>query len=146
MITKRNTIICDECGLFCSYFDEYTPFGCADPEYPEPYEPSHICKKCFPKIKKRWIKKFKEGYRYGNYLKSRAEMESAKECGLKWSNGIGMLGTKDFADAHQYITKKEYDRLAKLPYWGYCKVCGTERKGGYCSNQKCEKRFKPSNY
>ena len=142
MITKKgNTIICDICGLFCKYYDEWTPFGCPDPEYPEPYDPSHICKKCFPSVKADWIKRFKNGTRSGDWNKSRAEMEAAKECGLAWSNGIGMLGTKDWADPYQYIDQKEYDRLNKLPYYGWCKICGSERKGGYCGNKKCSKSF-----
>mgnify|MGYP000857457324 FL=1 len=142
MITKRNTLICDICGLFCKYYDEWTPYGCADPEEPEPYDPSHICKKCFPKVKANWIERFKKGYRSGDWHKSRAEVEAARTCGLAWSNGIGPLGTKDWANAHRYITQEEYDRLSKLPYWGYCKKCGMVRKGGYCSDKKCSESFK----
>jgi len=143
MQTKRNTIICDECGLFCKPYDSYTPFGCADHDYPEPYDPSHICKKCFPKVKKKWIETFKNGSRYGDWGKSRAEAEAAKECGLKWvgSGGIGTLNTKNWENGHQYIDEKEYERLEKLPYYGYCRACGAKNKGGYCSNKKCENTF-----
>ncbi len=146
MDTKRNTTICDECGLFCKPYDTYTPFGCSSYDPPEPLDPLHICKKCFKKVKDSWIKGFKKGSKSGDWQKSRAEQEAAKECRLKWihSSGVGMLGTKDFADPYQYISKKEYERLEKLPYWGYCKVCGAKRKGGYCSNQQCEKVFKPT--
>ena len=143
MLTKRNTIICDICGLFCRPVDDWTPFGCANPEYPEPYDPSHICKKCWKGVKEEWIKGFKKGNRSGDYQKSRAEIEAAEECGLKWvdSSGIGMLGTKNFADPYQYISKEEYERLDKLPYYGYCKICGAENKGGYCSDDKCKESF-----
>ncbi len=142
-ITKRNTLICDECGLFCKYYDEYTYYGCSNPEDPEPYDPCHICKKCFPEVKAKWVKRFKEGYRCGDWAKSRAETEAAKECGLVfiYSTGVGTLGTKDFSPNHQYITQEEYDRLDKLPYWGYCKKCGAVRKGGYCSKKTCDKSF-----
>ncbi len=137
MIIKKNTLRCDICNKFCKYYDEWTPFDYLDPEYPEPYEPSHICKKCFKSVKKEWIELFKNGCRSGDYEKSRAEQEAAKECGLAWSIGVGTLGTKDWADSYQYISQKEYDRLSKLPYWGYCKKCGAIRKGGYCSIDKC---------
>lgn len=144
MITKKGTLICDICGLFCKYYDQWTPYGCADPSQPEPYDPCHICKKCFPKVKEDWIKKFKSGERTGDWTKSRAEEEAAEECSIKWvgSNGIGSLNTKDFANAHQYISKEEHDRLSKLPYWGYCKDCGAKREGGHCSNTKCKNYFK----
>ena len=144
MITKRNTITCDECGLFCRPYDSYTPFGCQGPECLEPLDPLHICKKCFPKVKKRWIEEFKNGYRDGDWEKSRAEMEAAKECGLKWvySGGIGILGTPYFIDQNQYISKQLFDRIVKLPYYGWCMVCGAKRKGGYCSDNKCEESFK----
>ena len=65
---------------------------------------------------------------------------------MSWvgSNGVGTLSTKDFANAHQYITKEEFARLSDLPYWGYCKLCGAMRKGGYCSNANCSDVFKGS--
>ena len=98
MITKRNTLRCDICNKFCKYYDEWTPFGCSDPESPEPYDPSHICKKCFNKVKNEWIKGFKNGNRYGDWQKSRAEVEAAKECGLRWigQNGEGKYGTPEW--------------------------------------------------
>ncbi len=141
---KRNSIICDECGLFCKYYDEYTPFGCSSYDPPEPLEPSHICKKCFPAVKEEWKKNFENGSKYGHWQKSRAEQKAAKECGLVWihSSGVGMLGTEDFADPYQYIPKEEYERLSKLPYYGYCKMCNSERKNGYCSNKACNESFK----
>lgn len=143
MITKRGTIICDLCGKFCCPFDSWVPFGCANPEYPEPYDPSHSCKKCFRKHKQEWIDKFNSGSRYGDYQKSKAERDASKESDLVWidSSGHGELGTKNFAEPYQYIPKEEYDRLSKFPYWGYCKKCGTENKNAYCSNKNCENSF-----
>ncbi len=131
---------CADCGLFVRYdADSYTPYGCADPEAPEPYAPSYICAKCSEKDYKEWLQGFKNGRRWGNWQKSRSEMRAAKECGLAYvgSGGVGMIGTKDWASSHQYITQEEYDRLSAMPYWGYCKVCGAERKGGYCGDEKC---------
>lgn len=108
MITKRGSIICDECGKFSSYYDQWTPFGCADPEYPEPYEPSHICKRCFTAVKKRWIDSFKSGYRNGDYGKSMAEQEAAEETGLTWvgSNGVGKYGTPEYIN-FRYVSKDD---------------------------------------
>lgn len=143
-VTQNGKVICDVCGRFCSLpVDSWTPFGCADPEAPEPYDPSHICKKCFPEVKKDWVKRFKLGYRGGNWQKSRAESEAAKECGLVWvgSSGVGMLGTKHFSDNNIYLPKKIYDNLKKLPYWGYCETCHAKNKGGYCSDPECLKSF-----
>ena len=142
MITKRSTIICDICGKFCRPFDSLTPFGCQGEGCLEPLDSKHICKKCFPKAKKEWIKRFKKGDRNGDWEKSRAEMEATKECSLKWvSDGIGILGTPYFIDGHRYVNKKLYDNISKLPYWGWCMKCGSERSGGYCSNKKCENSF-----
>ncbi len=140
---SKNTIRCERCGLFCRPFDTYTPFGCSSYDPPEPLDPSHICKKCSSGYKQEWAEWFKNGSRFGDWQKSRAEIEAAKECGLSWvgSGGHGMLGTKDFADSYQYISKEEYNRLSKFPYYGYCKTCGSERKGGYCSSEECEQSF-----
>jgi hypothetical protein len=67
--------------------------------------------------------------------------EGGRSCVRVGASGVGTLRTNDFASSHQYITKKEYDRLSKLPYWGYCKVCGAERKGGYCGDDNCFESF-----
>lgn len=140
---RNMRIRCDGCGLFCTPHDEETPFGCSSYDPPEPLDPSHYCKKCSQILYKKWLKWFQDGKRYGYWQKSNAERKAAKECGLAWvaSGGHGMLGSKDFADSYQYITQKEYDRLDKLPYYGYCKLCGEERKGGYCSDKKCKESF-----
>ncbi|MBW2968535.1 hypothetical protein KY314_00245 [Candidatus Woesearchaeota archaeon] len=143
-INNYKGIRCDECGKICSPVgvDEYVPFGCQGPECLEPLDAEHICKKCFPKVKKEWIKEFKEGYRNGDFQKSRAETEAAEECGLRWVNsGVGILGTRYFLDSHQYVNKELYESMEKLPYWGWCMKCGSERDGGYCSNKKCDNCF-----
>ena len=136
---------CADCGVYVSYdADQYTPYGCANPEAPEPYDPSYLCKKCSKADYKNWLKHFKNGGRYGNWSKSNGEIRAAKECGLAYvgSSGVGTLSTADWADAYQYITQVEYDRLSALPYWGYCKICGKEMKNAYCSDDSCIKSFK----
>jgi len=106
-------IKCDHCGKFCKPYDSYTPFGCRCYDPPEPYDPTVICKKCYENLKADWLKRFKKGeLQYGNWQKSKAEMEAAKECGLIWihSNGIGKYGTKEYK-IYCYVTQEEYDRL-----------------------------------
>lgn len=108
---------CDMCGKYCSpaTADSEIPFGCANPEDPEPYDPDHFCENCFADHKANWLKSFKEGSRYGYWEKSRAEQEAAKECGLIWvGDGIGTWNTPTYK--HQtYVTKEEYEELKKLP-------------------------------
>lgn len=110
---KNNAIRCDECGLFCYPYDEETPFGCKDPEAPEPLDPYHYCKKCHQKQVDRWRKHFEQGYRTGYWQKSNAEREAAKEFGLVWihSNCLGTYNTPDDSGPYIYITKEKYDRI-----------------------------------
>jgi len=147
---KNYRIKCDTCGEYCIPYDEETPFGCKNEEDPEPYDPYFYCKKCAKKLEKEWLKHFENGDRSGYYQKSNAEIKAAKKFKLKWvdSSGIGMLpgnnsirNSETWADPYQYISEKRYNKLEKLPYWGYCKVCGKERKGGYCSNKNCKESF-----
>lgn len=47
---------CGDCGLFTSWAaDSYVPMGCANPEYPEPYDPEYLCSKCEVKRKEEYI-------------------------------------------------------------------------------------------
>lgn len=143
--TKRNTCICDECGKFCRPFDEWTYFGTKGgwDDSPEPLDPCHCCEACWPQLKAYWLDKIGQDRRRGDYEKSRAEMEAAEELGLIWIhfNGVGTLGTTDYAEPYQYIPKTEYERLKQLPYWGHCQVCGTERRGGYCGKNECKESY-----
>ena len=93
---------CEGCGKFVSYnADSYVPYGCADPESPGPYEPRFYCTKCSEEQYQWYLKRFKEGSRYGDWQKSNAEMRAAKECHLAWvgSNGVdGFDGTRKEAE------------------------------------------------
>lgn len=131
---------CEYCGRFVSYeADCFVPYGCKSYDPPEPYDPISLCEKHSNELYLRYLKSFQKGSRYGDYVKSNAEKKAADECGLSWvgSNGIGTIGTKDWATAHRYIDKKEFDRLSKLPYWGHCTQCGSKRENGYCSKKEC---------
>lgn len=147
-INDYNSIRCNECGKICSPIgvDEYTHYGGQGAEGLEPLDPEHICEKCFPKAKNDWIKRFKEGYRFGDWQKSRAESEAAKECGLRYVfEGIGILGTAYYIDSFQYVDEELYNKISRLPYWGWCMKCGNERVGGYCSDKKCDNCFESKN-
>ena len=78
---------CGHCYRFCTYeeMDSYTPFGHAG--MTEPYDPTYICAKCAKELKDEFIKKFKNGGRFGDWQKSNAEIGAAKLCGLVWVVG-----------------------------------------------------------
>jgi hypothetical protein len=106
---------CDTCGKYCLPADEQIPFGCANPEDPEPYDPDHFCAECWPAQKAYWLKSFNEGSRCGYWQKSRAEQEAAEECGLVWvgSNSIGIYNTPSWR-FNTYVTKGEHIFFTKL--------------------------------
>ena len=99
---------CEHCGRFCKYeeMDSYAPFGYTDNEYPDPYEPTYICKKCSAKLKQKFIERFKKGIYYGDYGKSRAEREAAKECNLVWIRRPPVI-FQGKEVIYQYVPRKE---------------------------------------
>jgi len=105
---------CHHCGIFCKYeeMDSYTPYGCANPASPEPYDPTDICKKCSAELKLKYLDQFRRGvYNYGDWMKSNAEREAAEECGLVWiGNDSGLIwnGRKLY---NEYIPKAVYENL-----------------------------------
>lgn len=105
---KNNAIRCDTCNKFCIPFDDEIPYGCNNPESPEPLDPFHYCKPCSYIEKQKWINNFNKGSRYGNWQKSKAESEAADECGLVWidSKGIGEYGTPAWKN-YCYVTREE---------------------------------------
>lgn len=99
---------CHECYKFCTYeeLDSYTPFGCDDPESPEPYDPTMLCAKCSAKLKQFYLEQFKKGnMRSGAWQKSRAEQEAAKEMGLVWVGGDRHIEIDGKHIIFQYIPK-----------------------------------------
>lgn len=109
-ITQNGRIRCDDCGLFCAWddFDDYTPFGCDDPENPEPYDPSHLCGRCSEKKYLKLLQAFKEGRRWGDWQKSKAEVRAANDAGLEWVGSTGYVDTRTYAEVrYQYIVAAE---------------------------------------
>jgi len=107
---------CKCCGVYLSYdSDQLTPYGCYNPESPEPYDSEYLCDKHSDELYHQFLKDFQDGSRSGDWCKSRAEIRAAKECKLSWvgSNGIGILGDKkgNWAEAHRYISSIEFKRL-----------------------------------
>ena len=134
---------CHYCGKFCYPYDQSTAFGCKDPEEPEPLDPEFTCQKCYPKALEFWRNWFASGLKTGDWEKSKAEITMARKFNLVWvgSGGCGILCSQEFLDSYRYYPKRVYKTFSKLPYYGWCKKCGYEKKGGYCSNRKCEDRF-----
>jgi hypothetical protein len=112
------TIKCGYCGRFCIPADWYTPFGCADPEEPEPYDPTYFCILCSKHWETVWDKHFAEGSRSGDWQKSDAEMNAARKAGLEWVHENGLVDTRTGRDIHyQYIETSE--KQFYMPYLEY---------------------------
>jgi hypothetical protein len=150
---EGSKIECNKCGLQSKShwfrlprgWDELIPFGCDYDVDETPIElpEKHFCNKCYKENIKKWDKYFESGERSGDHHKSRAEIKSAKKHKLEWINsgGLGVLGTKYFLNSFKYYPEKVVEAFKKLPYWGWCLKCGSERAGGYCGNPKCEDSF-----
>lgn len=107
---------CQWCGRFCKYeeMDSYTPYGCASYDPPEPHDPTYICKKCSQSLKEDWIEKFKNGrLSYGDWQKSQAEIEAAKECDLVWVGNTSKIKWKGRELFCEYVPRKIYNKLIK---------------------------------
>ena len=108
---------CHQCYRFCRYedMDSFTPFGCANYEEPEPFDPTYLCKVCSEQLKQEYIKRFKEGnYKYGDWCKSRAEHEAAKECGLVWVSNNSSVEYNGKRAFNEYIPKEIYENTNAL--------------------------------
>ena len=92
---------CHHCYKFSRYedMDSYTPFGCASYDPPEPFDPTRICKECSEELKQKFIERFKKGIYWGDWHKSKAEIEAAKEYGLKWLQFNYIPIKKEFKEA-----------------------------------------------
>lgn len=80
---------CGFCGRFCIPHDDDTPFGCSNPDAPEPYDPTFYCEKCFDRHVEHWVSLFKSGFRHGAWQKSKAECKAAEICNLEWEGALG---------------------------------------------------------
>lgn len=119
--------------------DYFIPFG----GYLEPLPARFVCPDCIPQFKSEWDKRFAEGHRHGDWQKSNAEQEMARKHNLRWVNnsGLGTLGSEHWSKGNEYVTEEVYNKLKNLPYYGYCGVCGSVQKGGFCVREECEKSF-----
>lgn len=108
---------CHHCGIFSKYeeMDSYTRFGCSSYNPPEPHDPVFICKKCSHKLKEDFADSFKKGYyRTGDWQKSKAEIEAAKEAGLVWIHNNESLEWEGRSLAFEYIPKNIYEQINEL--------------------------------
>lgn len=113
--TINNKFKCDDCGKLASEpFDSETPYGCADPTDPVPYDPTEYCKTCAEKLYSYWQGRFKDGGRGGMWQKSNAEVRAAKEFGLTWVHSPSLVhvvtGHKVF---NEYIVEAERDKYVE---------------------------------
>lgn len=137
---------CSICGKKAQVADCYTPFGCNYTGYgPEPLDEEYVCVNCWDKFYKEWIESLQQEHTRGDWQKSRAEICAAKVLNLVWvgSGGLGILGSKQlWEEPHRYISTSRWEQLKDLPYYGYCRICGSIVKGGHCTKKGCENGFK----
>jgi len=95
--------------------DCYIPYGCANPDYPEPLEPTMLCMKCSENLKATFLKRFNDGKHlgYGHWQKSNAEIEAAKEAGFIWIGNNSKLQLNGRRLFNEYIPKLIYDKLER---------------------------------
>lgn len=101
---------CGHCYKFCTYeeMDSYTPFGCANPCDPEPYDPTYICAKCSDELYHDFVKKFEQGNRDGDWQKSNAERRAAKKMNLIWIHNSERLKLNGRDLLYEYIPLETY--------------------------------------
>jgi hypothetical protein len=117
--TRNNRIICDECYLFCSYegLDYHASFGGTGPEGLDEPEMEHVCAKCWPKYKQGWLDHLTKSVS-GDWAKSRAEEEAAKELGLEWVHSGGYVDSRDEKEVHyRYIKTSEKEHYVPYLEW-----------------------------
>lgn len=116
---KHGRSRCDYCYKYALIADSYTPFGCADPTDPEPYDPTDICGRCSEKDYQKWLQTLSAGSRHGNWCKSNGEVRAAKECGLVWVGNTGTLRDVETGShvMNRYILETEKHRY--VPYLTY---------------------------
>lgn len=145
--TKNYHIRCDMCGAFCNPVDSFVPFGCSDPENPEPYPEEHICINCWPIfLLDMWEAYKRTGRLHGDWQKSRAERAIAKRAGLEWVHSSGFVDLRTELDVlYSYILTSE--KMFYEPYLDWhkehprhdfwlrespnCRRCGCDWKTGH---------------
>jgi len=82
---------CGHCGRFFSWrqenYDSYVPWGCANPEYPEPYDPVFVCERCSARMERSLLARFLEvglGPGFSDYQHSRAERRARIQARAYW--------------------------------------------------------------
>lgn len=110
---------CCYCGKFAGYnADSFTPFGCADPSDPEPYDPEYICAKCEKIDYEKWLEDFGKGRTYGNWCKSRSETSAAEKMNLMWVHEPSYVDPRN--GRHYFNEWVPKDKIPKLiSYLGY---------------------------
>jgi len=106
---------CDHCNKYASFedSDSYTVYGAvysSIDDGPEPHDPVELCGKCSDKLYGDLKKRYREGYRGGDWMKSGAERKAAKECGLVWVSNSTKIHDITGAEAFNcYIEESEYE-------------------------------------
>ncbi len=125
---ESDKFTCDDCGRFIRKpYDSSTPFGCANPESPEPYDPEHFCKKCAKKLYESFLKSYSCCGRSGDWQKSDAEIRAAKECNLVWMGESGF----DIRSG-RYIYQQYMSQWELKNFMGYGEYEKKRRDEGRC--------------
>lgn len=110
---------CEDCGLFVAWgADNETPFGTKNYEDPEPLDPIYFCNKHARLYYKKLLEAYRNGSRWGAYIKSKAEVRAAKEAGLEWVHSGGYVDSRSERDVHYtYILKAEKHHYVPYLEW-----------------------------
>ena len=140
---NKEQMKCSDCGKFIRRpFDQRILFGCSDPGAPEPYDPDYYCRKCATKMYKRLLERYRCCYRNGDYQKSDAEIRAAKEAGLEWIGGSGVVESFSGREiSFRYIRTVDKSWIKYIPWLEYeekrrkenrCKCWRVKNKDGKC--------------
>jgi len=73
---------CCVCGKFCSWTSDHgTPYGCSDPDSPEPCDPEYFCAECSEKEYKNALEQGENMYVY--WEKPFWQIKAMTELGLE---------------------------------------------------------------
>ncbi len=91
------------------FVDSYQEYGATGPENLDPLDEQYVCKACWRLFKLEWLKRFKQGNMHGDYRKSDAERQAAKERKLVWvSSGTDWPGNYKQQPFNIYVTRKAW--------------------------------------